>query len=78
MERSKLFKFCYDFTGCKIEYFRILVRVWCAIANGAEKRVFCWKAKEVLRRVGKREHLNIRGKQNAYTMENTAKRTRPI
>ena len=27
MQRSKLFKFCYDFTGCKIEYFRILVRV---------------------------------------------------
>ena len=28
MQQSKPFKFCYDFTGCKIEYFRILVRVW--------------------------------------------------
>ena len=28
MQRLKPFKFCCDFTGCKIEYFRILVRVW--------------------------------------------------
>ena len=28
MQQSKPFKFCYDFTGYKIEYFRILVRVW--------------------------------------------------
>ena len=27
MQRWKPFKFCYDFTCCKIEYFRILVRV---------------------------------------------------
>ena len=40
--------------------------------------MFCWKAKEASRRMGKREHSNIRGNRNNYTMEKIAKRTRPV
>ena len=51
----------------------ILARVW--YANGVAKRVFCWKAKEVSREMGKREHLDICGDRNTYTVEKIAKRT---